>query len=158
MDRDVQQRPLDANGHGVHNLGRPQAANDATYTDNVTVPAPCAPVGLAGASLLAAAADHVHPSPVPLRVVASGTATIASGARATLAEVARSANEVFCPAHVFLSDNEARASWGGVGNLSQIVVYYEGAEHPNKVSIVAVNDAPTALTIEWAVVALTARQ
>jgi hypothetical protein len=62
MARDVAQRELDQAGFRISNLGTPTAAGDATRTDNATVPRASAGGGAAGASLLAAPADHVHPA------------------------------------------------------------------------------------------------
>ena len=61
MSQDVAQRDLDLSGFRVLKVGDPQAPGDATRTDNTTVPQPNAITGLAGQSLLAAPADHVHP-------------------------------------------------------------------------------------------------
>jgi hypothetical protein len=61
MAKDVAQRALDQAGFKISNLGTPTDPNDATKTDNTTVPQANATVGLAGQSLLAAPADHVHP-------------------------------------------------------------------------------------------------
>ena len=62
MARDVAQRELDQAGFRIANLGDPQAPNDATRTDNQSVPRQSAGVGSPGTSLLAAPADHVHPA------------------------------------------------------------------------------------------------
>jgi hypothetical protein len=62
MSKDVAQRELDQAGFKISNLGDPTAAGDATKTDNTTVPAANSGTGAAGRSLLAAPADHVHPS------------------------------------------------------------------------------------------------
>ena len=61
MSRDVAQRDLDQSGFRISNLGSPQAAGDATQTDNTTLPQPASGSGTPGASLLASPADHVHP-------------------------------------------------------------------------------------------------
>src|SRR5205814_193184 len=61
MAKDVAQRETDQSGFRISNLGDPNAPGDATKTDNATVPQANATVGFAGQSLLAAAADHVHP-------------------------------------------------------------------------------------------------
>ena len=50
MNRDVQQRLLDANGFAVKNLGPPAAARDATFTDNASVPTAIGRTGQAGAN------------------------------------------------------------------------------------------------------------
>jgi hypothetical protein len=57
---DVLQRLLDANSNRIANLGTPTTAGDATKTDNSTAPVDPAAAASAGASLLAAPADHVH--------------------------------------------------------------------------------------------------
>jgi hypothetical protein len=61
MPRDVAQRELDQAGFRISNLGNPSAPGDATSTDNLTVPLRSRRDGSPGASVLAAAADHVHP-------------------------------------------------------------------------------------------------
>jgi hypothetical protein len=61
MAKDVAQRETDQSGFRISNLGDPNAAGDATKTDNATVPQANATVGFSGQSLLAAPADHVHP-------------------------------------------------------------------------------------------------
>src|SRR6516165_5134188 len=70
MARDVAQRDLDQAGFRIANLGNPTQAGDATKTDNSSVPRSNAGTGSPGTSLLAAAADHVHP--------ASGQAVVGS--------------------------------------------------------------------------------
>ncbi len=62
MSRDVAQRDLDQANFRIANLGAPTTAGDATKTDNSTVPLASAGTGSPGTSLLAAPADHVHPS------------------------------------------------------------------------------------------------
>ena len=62
MARDVAQRELDQAGLRIVNLGDPREAGDATKTDNTTVPRANAGAGTPGSSLLAAAADHIHPA------------------------------------------------------------------------------------------------
>jgi hypothetical protein len=62
MARDVAQRDRDQANFRIENLGNPQAANDATKTDNTSVPLPSAGAGSPGSSFLAAPADHVHPA------------------------------------------------------------------------------------------------
>lgn len=62
MAKDVAQRDLDQAGFRISNLGTPTTAGDATTTDNTTVPRPASGTGSPGTSLLAAAADHVHPA------------------------------------------------------------------------------------------------
>ena len=62
MSKDIAQRELDQAGFRISNLGAPTAADDATKTDNTTVPHANAGTGSPGVSLLAAPADHVHPS------------------------------------------------------------------------------------------------
>lgn len=60
MANDELQRPLDASALRILNLGVPTTDKDATYTDNTTAPANPAAAASAGASLLAAAQNHVH--------------------------------------------------------------------------------------------------
>jgi hypothetical protein len=62
MAKDVAQRELDQAGQRISNLGNPTTANDATKTDNLTVPRPTEGSGSAGNSLLSAPIDHVHPA------------------------------------------------------------------------------------------------
>ena len=62
MAKDIAQRELDQAGFRISNLGNPTTAGDATKTDNQTVPKANSGSGSAGTSLLAAAADHVHPA------------------------------------------------------------------------------------------------
>lgn len=62
MAQDVALRELNQGGFRISNLGEPKAAGDATKTDNATVPKANAGSGAAGASLLAAPVDHVHPA------------------------------------------------------------------------------------------------
>ena len=57
---DVLQRLLDANNNRIAGLATPTTANDATFTDNTTAPVNPAAAASAGASLLAAPANHVH--------------------------------------------------------------------------------------------------
>jgi hypothetical protein len=61
MAKDVAQREIDLAGFRISNLGNPTDAGDATKTDNVRVPLAGRRDGAAGGSLLAAAADHIHP-------------------------------------------------------------------------------------------------
>src|SRR3954468_13452737 len=81
MAKDVAQRETDLAGFRISNLGNPAAAGDATKTDNLTPPLAGRRNGSAGTSLLAAAADHIHPlepdlielSDPDLRIVAAKT-------------------------------------------------------------------------------------
>jgi hypothetical protein len=57
---DVLQRLLDAGANRIANVGTPTTANDATFTDNSTAPSNPAGAAVAGASFLAAPANHVH--------------------------------------------------------------------------------------------------
>src|SRR5438105_1575489 len=95
--QDVLARPVNADGHPIHNVGRPERPGDATFTDNVSLPLPNAARGTAGKSLVAAAADHVHPSAALLRIAANGVTVLAPGARVTLAKVKRIPGELFTP-------------------------------------------------------------
>jgi hypothetical protein len=61
MAKDVAQRQIDLAGFRISNLGNPAAAGDATKTDNVTAPLAGRRNASAGTSLLASAADHIHP-------------------------------------------------------------------------------------------------
>jgi len=62
MARDIAQRDLDQAAFRIINLGDPKEKGDATKTDNTSVPKANAGQGTPGTSLLAAAADHVHPA------------------------------------------------------------------------------------------------
>ncbi len=62
MSKDIAQRELAQAGFRISNLGTPTATDDATKTDNTTVPRANAGTGSPGVSLLAAPADHVHPA------------------------------------------------------------------------------------------------
>ena len=158
MTRDVQLRPLDASGFPLKNLGAPEARRDATFTDNEAVPAAVARVGRAGASLLAAPADHVHPNPAPMRIAASGRTTIAPGARVTLATVKRGENELFPPGgYVFVRDNVAGVTWENeVNGADHIATYHERTAQADELNYRAVNASGTARTIDWATVAVAA--
>src|ERR1022692_2226438 len=57
---DVLQRLIDANSNRIANVGTPTTASDATITDNATSPQNPAAAASAGASFLAAPANHVH--------------------------------------------------------------------------------------------------
>lgn len=61
MSKDVAQREMDLAGFRISNLGTPTTAGDATTTDNVHVPLASRRNASAGVSILAAAADHIHP-------------------------------------------------------------------------------------------------
>jgi hypothetical protein len=62
MAKDVARRDLDMAGQRILNVGPPQASTDATHIDTGAVPLPASGAGSPGRSLLAAAADHVHPA------------------------------------------------------------------------------------------------
>lgn len=154
--RDVLRRPLDADGHPVSALGAPAAPRDATFTDNTSVPKPAAGVGAPGASLLAAPADHVHPAPTPMRIVAKGTTTVAAGARVTLATFKRAPGELFTPGgFAFVKDDVAGVTWENeVDGATHIATYHERTANPNELAFRAMNGSGTARVIEWATVAL----
>lgn len=80
---------VDANGHRIIGLGAPAEPADATYVDPVSVPLPDGAAS-PGTSLLAAAADHVHPSAAGGEIVYSKKApssnvTIPAGCSAYIA-------------------------------------------------------------------------
>lgn len=158
MAEDVLQRPLDAANNRVRRLGTPTAARDATFTDNASTPKPDAAVGAAGASLLAAPADHVHPSPAPMRIAARGTTTVAAGARVTLATFKRAAGELFTPGgFAFVKDDVAGVTWENeVDGANHLATYHERTATLNELAFRAMNASGTARTIEWATVALSA--
>ena len=56
--RDVLQRPLDAAGLKIRNLGTPAAAKDATFTDNETAPQSIGKEAKPGTSFLADNSDE----------------------------------------------------------------------------------------------------
>jgi hypothetical protein len=62
MAKDVAARDLDQAGHRISNLGDPTDPADATRVDTKSTPKAAAGSGAPGTSLLAAAADHVHPA------------------------------------------------------------------------------------------------
>lgn len=82
MARDIAQRQLDQNGFRISNLGTPEAAGDATKTDNTSTPLPNSGEGAPGRSFLAAPIDHVHP------FVGGG---VGAPARASISDVSRQA-------------------------------------------------------------------
>lgn len=157
MTRDVLQRPLDAAGNPIGNVGAPRQKGDVTFTDNVSVPSPAAAKGAPGTNLLAAPADHVHPNPAPMRVAASGRTTIAAGARVTLAKVKRAAGEMFPPGgFVYVTDDKEGLSWENeVTGADDIATYHERTSTMDEVRFRAFNGSKEARTIEWATVALT---
>lgn len=153
---DVLQRDLDAGGRVVRGLGLPERPGDATYTDNKSPPRPAGPEALAGKSLLAAPADHVHPGTMPMRIVARGITTVASGARVTLATFKRQPGELFPSAgFVFLRDDVAGLTWENeVEGPEDVATYHERTDRAEEVAFRAVNESKKARTIEWASVAL----
>jgi hypothetical protein len=156
MSRDVQERPLDANGHAVRNLGAPTAAKDATFTDNETVPSAIGRTASAGTSLLAAPADHAHDHPAPTRVAAAGKTVLAPGARVTLATIKREPQELFPPGgYVFVRDDVNGVTWENeVNGADHIATYHERTGTPNELRFRALNASDKARTVEWATVAL----
>lgn len=154
--RDVCQRPVDAGGFVVSNLGEPQARGDATFTDIASAPRAIARAAAPGKSLLAAPADHEHASPAPLRIAASGKTTVAAGARVTLATIKRDGKELFAPGgYVYIKDDRDGATWESeVNGASHIATYHERTGIEDEVRFCAVNASPSAHTIEWATLAL----
>ncbi|MDX2087856.1 MAG: hypothetical protein SFX73_08400 [Kofleriaceae bacterium] len=153
---DVLMRPLDAADLRVRRLGTPADARDATFTDNDSLPARIAAAGRPGASRLAAPADHVHASPAPMRIVATGRTTIGAGARVTLVTFKRAATEVFPPGgFVYVADDVNGATWENeVDGGNVIATYHERTATPDELRFRAHNASGAARTIEWAVVAL----
>jgi hypothetical protein len=152
--RDILRRPLNADGQPIANLGSPRERGGATHTDNQAVPLPAAGAGRPGQSLLAAPADHVHPS--TLRVVASGITTLAPGARVTLAKVLRGPGELF-PAcgFVYVRDDKDGITWESeVTGANDVATYHERTKKQNEVLFRAVNASKKPRTIEWALVVL----
>jgi hypothetical protein len=156
MIRDVLQHAVDAAGNQVKNLGAPTEAGDATFTENVTSPAPIGATASPGASRLAAAADHVHADPAPMRIVARGVTTIAAGARVTLAKFKRGPGEVFPPGgFVFVKDDKDGVTWENeVTGADNISSYHERTGTRDELRFRGFNGSKDALTIEWATVAL----
>ena len=156
MVRDVLQRPLDAGGEQIKNVGSPSAPNDATRTDNATPPAPLGRKAAPGRSLLAAPADHVHANPTLMRIAASGTTTIAPGARVTLATFSRNEGELFpSGGFVFPKDSKEGLSWENkVKGAEDLTTFHERTDKPNELRFRAVNETDKPRTIEWASVAL----
>lgn len=156
MIRDVLQRPTDAAGNQIKNLGPPSEAGDATFTDNVTPPIAAALKAAPGVSRLAAAADHAHPNPAPTRIGATGVTTIAAGARVTLARFKRAAGEVFPPGgFVFVKDDKDGVTWENeVTGADNIATYHERTATKDELRFRAFNGSGEARTIEWATIAL----
>lgn len=156
MIRDVLQHPVDAAGNPIKNLGVPREAGDATFTDNITPPSAAGTTGTPGTSRLAAAADHVHPDPTPMRVAAHGMTTIAAGARVTLAKFQRAAGELFPPGgFVFVRDDKDGATWENeVTGADEIGTYHERTGTTDELRFRGFNGGKNARTIEWAAVAL----
>jgi hypothetical protein len=88
---EILQRLLDANSNRIANLGTPTTANDATSTDNATAPQNPTAVAAAGASLLAAPANHVHQAIHSIHADASaqifGDVQFVSGSGVALSQV-----------------------------------------------------------------------
>jgi hypothetical protein len=156
MIRDVLQHAVDAANNPVKNLGRPIDPGDATFTDNVTPPSPTGPSPSPGASRLAAPADHVHGDPAPMRVAASGIATIAAGARVTLGKFTRTAGEMFPPGgFVFVKDDKDGVTWENeVTGADHIATYHERTGTRDELRFRGFNGSDKSRTIEWAAVAL----
>lgn len=157
MVRDVLQHAADAAGNQIKSLGAPSEKGDATFTDTQTAPAPIAGAGAPGRSLLAAPADHVHPDPAPMRVVASGTTTLAAGARVTLSTFRRGPGEMFPPGgFVFVRDDKDGITWENeVDGANHLGTYHERTGKVNELRFRAVNVTTSARTIEWATAGLT---
>jgi len=153
---DVLRRDLDASGCVVRSLGLPERPGDATFTDNKSLPRSAGMEAQAGKSLLAAPADHVHPGAVPMRIVAQGVTTVASGARVTLATFKRQPGELFPTAgFVYLRDDVAGLTWENeVEGPEDVSTYHERTGKPDEVAFCALNESKKARTIEWATVAL----
>jgi hypothetical protein len=156
VSEDLLRRTVNANGRRIRNLGPPIQAQDATFTDNATPPAPSGREARAGKSLLAAPADHVHPDPAPLRIAAKGVTTVASGARVTLATVKRQPGELFASGgFVFVRDDTDGVSWENkVDGATDVATYHERTKNPDELTFRAKNASDKARTIEWASVAL----
>jgi hypothetical protein len=154
--RDALLRPLDAAGQPIRNLGVPTVAGDATFTDLASVPRPSSVTGSPGTSLLAAPADHAHPSPAPLRVLAKGKTVVAANARVTLATFKRKPNEVIPPGgFAFIPDDKDGVTWENeVDGATHIALYHERTGTGDEVRFKAVNGSDKARTVEWATVAL----
>jgi hypothetical protein len=157
---DVLERPLDAAGKRIRNLGDPTVAKDATFTDTATVPKADAGTGSPGTSLLAAPADHVHPASsgtsLAMRIAAHSTTTLAPGARVTLATFPRTLHEVFATGgFVYMLDDVAGLTWESrVDGATNIGTYHERTANPNELAFRVVNVGSQTRTIEWATVAL----
>lgn len=157
---DVLERPVDAAGKRIRNLGAPVAAKDATFTDNNSVPRAGSGAGAPGTSLLAAPADHVHPASsgtnLAMRIAAHSTTTLVPGARVTLATFPRSLHEVFIASgFVYVLDDIAGVTWEGrVDGATNISTYHERTVNKDELAFRAVNVGSQTRTIEWATVAL----
>jgi hypothetical protein len=157
MTRDVLQRPLDAGGNPIKNIGEPTQPGDATFTDNVLPPSPVGATASPGGSRLAAAADHVHADPAPMRIAASGRTTVAGAARVTLVTFIRAPGELFPPGgYVFASDDVDGLTWENVvSGADHIATCHERTGRPDELAFRAFNNDGAARTIDWATVALT---
>jgi hypothetical protein len=153
---DVLQRPTDGAGNPIKNLGVPRDAGDATFTDNQTIPTPVAAKASPGSSRLAAPADHVHPAPAPMRIIAQGVTTLAAGARVTLAKFKRGQGEMFSPGgFAFVKDDKDGVTWESeVSGADNIGTYHERTGTRDELRFRAVNSSKDTRTIEWATVAL----
>jgi hypothetical protein len=154
--RDVLQRPLDAAGRVVGNLGTPVAPRDATFADRASAPKPSTRAGAPGTSLLAAPADHQHPAEAPMRTAASGSTVIGAKARVTLATFKRKPGEVFPPGgFAFVVDDKDGLTWENeVDGANHIALYHERTGVKDEVRFKAFNASDKPRTVEWATVAL----
>jgi hypothetical protein len=158
---DVLARPLNAAEKRVRRLGTPTEVGDATFTDNTSTPNADSGSGSPGTSLLAAAADHVHPASSnsgsgPFRMVLWSTTTIAAGARITIATFSRNPNEVFAPgAFVWVRDSVPGVTWeSGVNAAGHIATYYQRTANAAELALCGTNASSNARTIDWAAVAM----
>ena len=154
--RDVLQRPLDAGAHVLGNLGTPENARDAAFTDLASVPKPVALQAAPGTSLLAAPADHVHSSATPMRIAVAGFGIVAPGARVTLATFKRLDGELFMPGgYAFIRDDIDGVTWENeVDGGTNISTYHERTATPNELRFRLHNASNKSLTVEYATLGL----
>ena len=158
---DVLTRDLDANGHRIRNLGKPEDEGDLTFTDNESDPKPAGKEASPGKSRLAAPADHVHPATSsassPTRVAASGRKVfVGDGARVTLATFKRKEGELFTPGgFIWVRDDVDGITWETeVEGPEHISAYHERTGKPDELRFKAHNGSKKGRTIDWATLAL----
>jgi hypothetical protein len=158
--KDLLVRILDAGGFRLVRLGKPAAPGDATLTDNETLPKEVAPVGAPGQSLLAAAADHIHPAVVSFRIAASGTTEIPPNKAVPLAELVREPGELVLPNGLVFPETDLNIAVGGGLDVpggpfvAVIATWHQRSGNGNHLSFLAFNRSLAPVSITWASVAV----